>query len=83
MAEAPDDRWRSIHGRVFTASGSAFPATLSRHPEDSSGPAVWIDGVFYGPADLVEGDRIIGFSAADGSNSELVALFNAESRRTR
>jgi hypothetical protein len=82
MPESRSD-WRSIHGRVFTASGKVYPAMLSRHPDDSSGTAVWIDDVAYRPGDQFDGDRIIGFSTFDGSGHELVALFNAEARRRR
>jgi len=83
LSDEADERWRSIPGRVFTASGKTIPATLSRHPEDSMGPAVWVDSTFYGPHDLIENERIVGFSAADGLLHELIALFNAEARRTR
>jgi hypothetical protein len=37
----------------------------------------------YRPGDQFDGDRIIGFTTFDGSSHELVALFNAESRRSR
>jgi hypothetical protein len=77
------DNWRSIRGRVFTRSGAVHEATLSRHPEDSSGPAVWVEGVIYAPGEEIDGDRIIGFKASDGSDHELAMLFNVEARRTR
>jgi hypothetical protein len=83
LTDDPDERWRSIPGRVFTASGRMFPATLARHPEDSTGPAVWVESTFYGPHDLIENERIVGFSAADGSAHDLIGLFNTEARRTR
>jgi hypothetical protein len=81
----PDSKsdWRSIHGRVFTTSGKILPAMLSRHPDDPSGTVAWIDGMPYRPGDQFDGDRIIGFTTFDGSSHELVALFNAESRRSR
>jgi hypothetical protein len=79
----PKDEWRSISGSVFTASGRVYPGTLARHPEDSSGPAVWVEGVIYAPGDQIDGDRIIGFQASDGSDPQLVTLFNLEARRTR
>jgi hypothetical protein len=78
-----DERWRSIQGHVLTASGKTYAATLTRHPDESTGPAVWIDGTVYAPGELIGDDKIIGFSAHDGSPHELVALFNAEARRTR
>ena len=79
----PHEEWKSIAGHAFTASGRVHVATLARHPDESTGPAVWIDGAIYAPGDQIDGDRIIGFKASDGSEPELAALFNLEARRTR
>jgi len=82
MSSDPDERWRSIHGRVLTASGNARG--------DSDPTSRRVDGAGgldrrrgLRARDLIDGDKIIGFSSHDGSPHELVALFNAEARRSR
>ena len=80
---AGNDGWKSIHGRAFTSSGRVFPATLARHSDETQGLAAWIEGIPYGPGDLIEGDRVIGFHALDGTPDETVAMFNLQARKER